>query len=139
MSCWFVNERIKLFYWIILYFLYNTRYVKQNYMKAKEIKLELERLGQEWNELEQTAKNQSFLSLGAMQDSLMNHLESVRASIEEYFNKVPLSRERCKAWLNKLLDVSEKLKFSYVAPATYEESSTIFDTIKMVDKRVIMS
>ena len=108
-------------------------------MKAKEIRAEIKSLKQEWMEIKQIAKNKSFLSLGAMQDSLIDHLESVRASIEEYFDKFPHTRERCKAWLRDLLDVSENLKFSYVLPAMYNESFAISDTIKMVDKRVIIS
>ena len=108
-------------------------------MTAKEIRLEIKSLRQEWMKIKQIAKNKSFLSLGAMQDSLMNHLESVRASVEEYFDKFPHARERCKAWLHNLLEVSENLKFSYVLPATYNESFAIFDTIRMVDKKVIVS
>ena len=104
-----------------------------------QIKRDIESLRQEWNGIEQKAKMQSFLSLGKMQDSLVNHLESARNSIEEYFYKYPHTREKCKFWLTKLLKISENLKYTYVVPGMYEESFEIFDTIKMVDKKVVMS
>jgi len=105
-------------------------------MDKKGIKKEIISLKREWLEIKQIAEKQSFLSVGKLQDSLINHLESVRASIEEYFYKFPHTRKLCKAWLGKILDISEELKINYVLPATYEESFTIFDTIKMVDKKV---
>ncbi len=107
-------------------------------MNKKEIKSEIISLGQEWLEIKQIAEKQSFLSVGKLQDSLINHLESVRASIEEYFNKFPHTRELCKDWLRKILDISEELKINYVLPATYEESFTIFETLKMVEKKVFV-
>jgi hypothetical protein len=103
-----------------------------------EIMGDIESLKWEWDDIKQQAKTQSFISLGAMQDSLKKHLESARVSVEEYFLRTPSAKARCKKLLYKMLDVSENLKFSYLCPADYEESIDILGTIKMMDKRRVI-
>ena len=85
--------------------------------------------------IEKILRGKRLLSAGKKQDSLASYLESIRVSVQVLFSDCPSMGKTCVSLLDRLLEVSDGLKRTYLIPAYYTTSFDIFDTIRMIEKR----
>jgi len=104
-------------------------------MNISEIKKNIKSAWHEWDVIKRTEKHHCFFSAAEERDALKNRLEDIRGEIEDYFNVCPGTKKECLTLLRRILNISEKLKLSYVCPAAYDQSINIFETMKNIDRR----
>ena len=101
-----------------------------------KIRKEIRAVDRELENLKRITRDQSSLFILPSPDKLRQRLESICSLIEEYFRENPSKRRRCNKLLDKVFNISESLKLFYIIPAAYEVSLNIFDTMKIVNKKI---
>ncbi len=105
-------------------------------LKLKEIKLKVQLAQKRWSEIERGTVENSHSSdkenIAIRKEKLKNLLEDIRVNIEDFlaYSHCHVLVKVCKDFLEKILDISEKLRISYVSPG-YVESYYIFDTLRL--------
>ena len=99
------------------------------------IEKRIDKAGRKLSCIEKIVEDKRFLSAGKKQDSLTSYLESIRVSVQVLFSGYPSMGKTCVSLLNRLLEVSDGLKHTYLFPAYYTVSFDIFDTIRRIEKR----